>query len=388
MATNIKEYTFEGGTPYTIGSCITLRIQGTSKSVECKIVKHLECSHACTMVVRLTLPRTNYEAHYVLKVFDRRFTFQRRYCVALEPWVNGADEQAYQEFVLSGQAKHLVDHKLTDWYSWYDLKDDDDGKYFEHSDDPRSTIPGADDARVQWWCRHERYNTETNAYKLMQKHQGEIIPRIHALVTVRNSCLWGQVPTEYSDSVNLAFQAPGLLMEYIGGFKISDIQHHVSIEHYQQIMDGATSVFEQTQACGVCHQEVNCVDMLVRPKLSSSSAKTVTYQTVYVDWSDTKFREPTDSDAGWSQIVYEASEADSIGLAMLGVVKPHARYMRTQECQDREDIHAHEHWCKTCLQTHEQSLASWACSGFDHWSLHSSRALREENAAKRTAGLE
>lgn len=144
----------------------------------------------------------------VLKVYDRRFATQLRSDERTPPWSLDIEHQFHQ-FIQDGKAERLI-AKLKS------------GKY-NKLNDVRKDVAHCE-TYLHYFSR-KTFEIEVRVYRHLSEYQGRHIPKFHGVVMVREGPgLDLQSPNGYED-------IQGILMEYIDGFRLTELSTHCPKEH-------------------------------------------------------------------------------------------------------------------------------------------------------------
>ncbi|KAI0198000.1 hypothetical protein F4808DRAFT_270716 [Astrocystis sublimbata] len=250
MSTQVDKPEDEGLTPnpYRVGQSLTLRdSDGTELSAD---ITH-EYPFHYSPVVAVNLHKDGVVIEQViLKLYDRRFGSVRKRLVCdprprKEPQPhNERSEAAFWDFARSGMLVPFLDrHKHEDlmYRMGQDLPEAE-----EEEIKPEQEILAEQEA-IFYYKTMERYSCEVRAYDKMKPLQGRGIPRFFKAVTL-------QMPSAPSDIDPCYFQVPGILIEKINGFKLSDLVTELPAEPpnvWTEIVQAATDLAVEINRAGV-----------------------------------------------------------------------------------------------------------------------------------------
>ena len=205
---------------------------------------------SCVLLVQLCDDQLS--GQFVLKLYDRRFAAQLRKDRRLPLWTAQL-ESRYREFVRKGHASQFFDicaaeyRKDAYWAS---------SRYNDWSEEKI-------EAFCQYFC-YRSYNIEREAYKTLKSLQGKHVPRLYA-----------ELYTQFESMQDLGVQdnrqvCPGLLLQHISGFPLTDLEFNAPERYWQQICDEAISVVHQIGDLGVCNEDVHTRSVIVCPNKKKS----------------------------------------------------------------------------------------------------------------------
>ncbi|KAE8358597.1 hypothetical protein BDV27DRAFT_150296 [Aspergillus caelatus] len=172
------------------------------------------------MVVLLDHPVLGLKGHLVLKLFDRRFAVQLR-----------------------------KDHKVNPWTSDIERKmAEDEGDTWN---DPQNEPYLHDHMQ-------DLYETEVELYQTLKDIQGKDIPQLFACLTVSSSS------SSQEFSVNKYIDVPGVLLQYIDGFLLTDMAAHAPREVWQSVCDDAIQIVNLIGDRGILNGDVKTRNFIVQ----------------------------------------------------------------------------------------------------------------------------
>ena len=205
----------------------------------------------------------------MLKMYDRRFAFGMRECEKMSPWDDDIEAQYCDLAVREGRASKFFDtceEKCRKNLCWAD-------EVYE------SWSKAEEEAYSQYLC-NRIYNTEREAYSILESLQGKHIPRI-----------FGEVYREHDISKDSKAQQdcrhnhPGLILEYIQGFPLIDLANNAPKSSWQVICDQAISVVHSIGKNGVCNEDLQIRNFIIRQNHDNAG-----YTVFLVDFGDCTFR--------------------------------------------------------------------------------------------------
>ncbi|KAK2777462.1 hypothetical protein FQN53_002235 [Emmonsiellopsis sp. PD_33] len=281
--------------PYEPGRTISFQVgrETGPTTTSATIIQLLEADLSCTMLVEVKDAGLN--GQFVLKLFDRRFASGvRKHCEA--PAWNLDIEDKYRQFVRDGDAFSLL-------------------KFCSETDDEDIRCDYLDDwneqqreAYVQHFCL-KFYNSETEVYRRLHQVQGIDIPRLFAKV-----CM----PSHSNRSVaeEELISCPGVLLEYIRGFSLSDLPEFAHRESWQWICDDAIRIVNDIGDHDIRNEDVKPRNCIVRKWKDSNGA--THFKPVMIDFAQCVFRKEGQDDNDWRFWKAIVDEEGAIGVVMHG----------------------------------------------------------------------
>ncbi|KAJ2998611.1 hypothetical protein NUW58_g263 [Xylaria curta] len=303
--------------PYHPGHSITLRdSNGNEFSVD--IIHEYSFTISPAVVVNLHEDGAIREA--VLKLYDRRFGELRK---RREP--DGRrrpqphteeSEAAFQDFARSGMLGPVLDRLrhadlMWDLYRQVCTPPDEED---EEMKPERERL--AEEEAEFYYKIQKRYTREVRAYGKLKCLQGRGIPRFFTAVTL-------QMPSAPPDLELHYFQVPGILIEKINGFNLSNLVTEMPAgppDLWAEIVQKATDLAVEINRAGVLDGDSQPRNALVTRREDN------THQVCRIDFgeasleSDLKFRREDEPDY-FKQCAATSSNPDALGLVMAAKVK-------------------------------------------------------------------
>ncbi|KAI1278341.1 hypothetical protein F5Y07DRAFT_361495 [Xylaria sp. FL0933] len=234
--------------PYRVGQSVALRdSDGTEFSVD--IIHEYPFTISPTAVVNLHRDGAVQEA--VLKLYDRRFgelRKRRELDGERRPQPHTEEsEAAFQDSVRSGTVARVLDRLKHADLMWdlhiynYTPPDEED----EETKSERVRL--AEEEAEFYYKIQKRYTNEVRAYDKLKCLQGRGIPRFFKAVTL-------QMPSAPPDIELSYFQVPGILIEKIDGFNLSNLVTEMPAgppELWAEIVQKGTNLATQINRSGV-----------------------------------------------------------------------------------------------------------------------------------------
>ena len=249
---------------------------------------------------------------YVLKLFDRRYATQLRRDNQASPWT--ADiEVAYRALVESTDISSLFGlyaQKQTD-YKWNPKAEA--GWNLAHRE-----------AYLQFCCR-KHFSTETLVYDQLRDLQGKCIPHLAARILLKSPSSSGPA-CEYLD-------CPGILLEYVQGFSLTDLDKFSPKADWQQICDEAIRTINLVGGRGIRNEDVKTRSFIVRHHPQTNHRQTTRPDVVMIDFGSCVLRTKDQDDRDWREWKAMQDEEGAIGMVMERKLKKGFTYVRTAESE-------------------------------------------------------
>ncbi|KEQ72600.1 hypothetical protein M436DRAFT_26114, partial [Aureobasidium namibiae CBS 147.97] len=140
----------------------------------------------------------------------------------------------------------------------------------------------------------EMYDDEKKAYELMSDIQGQYVPKVFGQVILDQPYAFKELEDdEEEDETHTCLTTiPGILMQHLDGFHLTDLHKHLPSEHRQSILDSAVQTINKIQDCGIYNSDVNTRSFMVDP---------LTHQVRMIDFGMVRFRENFKSQRAWER---------------------------------------------------------------------------------------
>lgn len=269
------------------GNTITVQLEPHKESIAALITHVFEpFTLSCVMVVRL-LQKEGLGKPTVLKLFDRRFASQLREEAEAEPWTMESEAQ-YHRFIQNGGAAEFITSLEED-----SMSEDEEG----------------DMVKNEAYLHHEMhrlYKTEREVYSTLKDLQGKRIPRLlHALTFPAFS-------TSYAASklINKYTAIPGIILQHIDGFTLSELSVYAPKSNWQSICDQAIRTISQIALKGVLNADVKTRNIIV------SKDQQGRFRLFVIDFGTCHFRRECESDREWWAWKAGEDEEGAVGYVM------------------------------------------------------------------------
>jgi hypothetical protein len=267
-----------------------LKMKNNEVTTDARIIKLFEpFTLSCVMVVRIACSTLALEGEMVLKLFDRRFATQLRKDEKIRPWTLDI-ERDYHQFVLDGGAFKFI----TELNNNGDIAQQ--GETWNTSQDEAYLHDHLSDL----------YKTEVQVYDTLGDMQGNDVPQLLACVIMPGFSL-----TEL-DPVSQYIGVPGILLQYIEGFPLTDIADHTPRERWQSICEEAIQILHRIGDRGILNEDVKTRSFIVKKDPRAESG----YKVVMIDFALCNFRKDYADDDDWSESKAIQDEEGAVGLIM------------------------------------------------------------------------
>ena len=262
-------------------------------------VRHIiePCTFSCGLIVEVPkgsgmedIPRTAF-----LKLFDRRLAAQLRKTHGIDPWTCDMEESfvtssEHQLFCFHHNLEHIPDFKNDTEEDW---------------DNAENEAFLASELRRQ-------HATELAVYQRLQRYHGFQVPRLYASVSMSST-----TPLSASSwQRKFLFTVPGLLVEHISGFPLSDIKS-APTPAWQGIVNQAVRSVHLLAEYNVANEDVRLHNFLVCPDRPGH------YRVVMIDFAMCRFRHPVLTDFQWGRLKCNLDEANGVGMLMQKILSNH-----------------------------------------------------------------
>lgn len=247
------------------------------------------------MVVAIDCPLLKLKGSFILKLYDRRFSPDMRKGQDLGPW-NSQGEREYYEFICGPQSQSLLEELPK--------------KYLAGVDDEWNT---AQKEVYLYDYMRKSYSAEIELYKRMKKHQGDLIPRLHAFVTVPRH------RSSKSHQLSRYLDCPGILLQYIDGITLHDLPDSVRenwsgikvpMEQWQRLCEEAMETIRYIGDQGICNLDVKPTNFVIQKNPADGQ-----FKVFMIDFAMCLFRQDQ-SDDEWNAIRGYHDEEGAIGYVM------------------------------------------------------------------------
>ncbi|KAK0458197.1 uncharacterized protein EV420DRAFT_384601 [Desarmillaria tabescens] len=289
---------------YLPGSEIHLQFQAqdstTFRPLVAKIIKRLE---PFTSSVVLLIQNVSDSKQFILKLNDRRQGHRHSLTMAVGelPWTPGLEER------LRAAVRDIQFGTTTDWFELV-------------KDNRNPAQPNPKDWKdwmweiSTWTSRMEEHQTEVEAYRLLRRLQGSLIPCFYGLV---------HLPIASSQPLHpITDYIPGIVIEYIRGIGMGSLRPGVDIPRPEaeaiagRVMDAFRTI--KAEKC-VMHNDIHIDNILLRDSDRSP---------VLIDFGWALTWEPGMSDEEWEDSVTGSQDTRFVCRVLMS--KDHGAWRRKE----------------------------------------------------------
>ncbi|KAF2659114.1 hypothetical protein K491DRAFT_755570 [Lophiostoma macrostomum CBS 122681] len=292
--------------PYVQGT--TLPLQSDGQSLHVTVVQAFPPTLSCASVVSLDWPSLKLKGTYVLKVFDRRFATQLRRDSKAKSWTPEV-EKRYHQFASTGGLSRLI--------PYISQKETDE--------DWSETDERWDQAQLETYLQYRSlklYKTEKEVYGILHAFQGKDIPYLYANVNIKTA-----TGPDYEN-----YDCPGILMEYVQGFPLTDIERYAPQANWQGICERAIRIVNQIGEKGIRNEDVKTRSFIIK-----SNGKVA-----MIDFASCVVRRPGQSKEDWEEWKAMQDEEGAVGCTMEKKLKGKFTYKRSMESRRLMDRYMRE----------------------------------------------
>ncbi|KAJ5586681.1 uncharacterized protein N7459_002446 [Penicillium hispanicum] len=206
----------------------------------------------------------------------------------IRPWTSDT-EMEYRQFILDGGASEFI----TQLHG--------DGETPEGD-----TWSAAMDETYLHDHMLDLYKTEVEVYSDLKELQGNDIPQLLAYTITPSSC-----PTE-TKSFSEYIDVPGILLQYIKGFQLTDIADHAPRESWQAICEDAIRIINLIGDLGILNEDVKTRSFIVHEDTNAKNG----FKVIMTDFALCKFRQGYKDDYDWDKWKSIQDEEGAIGYVM------------------------------------------------------------------------
>lgn len=270
------------------------------------------------MVIRFVEPIAfNNASQCVLKLYDRRFSTQHRHDWDAASWTPEIEQQ-FHDFVSCGDAE--------EFFSYWDAEKERDDYWSAAYVDNRDRWSAAKREAYLQWDSTVTYETEKKAYERMFHLQGEDVPRVFGEVVLDYPFMEHNDREEDNDIDTRIVCIPGILIQHIDGFHLTDLHKHLPSEHWQFTVDSAVKVVDKIQDCGILNRDVNTRSFIFDPP---------TRKVMMIDFGMVCFREDAEGDRQWEELQANQDEQGAVGMVMKTYLKRDTGISIISRCTER-----------------------------------------------------
>ena len=163
------------------------------------------------------------------------------------------------------------------------------------------------------------YKTEREVYSTLKDLQGKRIPRLLHTLT------FPAFSTSYATSklINKYTAIPGILLQHIDGFPLSELSVYAPKSNWQSICDQAIRTINQITIMGVFNADVKTRNIIV------SKDQQGRFRVFVIDFGTCHFRRECGSDREWWAWKAGEDEEGAVGYVMQRILKGGFVYRRS-----------------------------------------------------------
>jgi len=165
--------------------------------------------------------------------------------------------------------------------------------------------------------------SEIAAYELLQELQGDDIPVLYADVRldfVKTAS--GNLSSSREETKNEFLEIKGILIEYIPGVLLEDVETQAPESAWPSICEQAVSTVNKIGDYGVLNKDVRPTNVIVRAKhcreesRSEQEEQTTGYDIIVIDFALCDFRKNWGTEEEWRAAKHTQDEEGAIGYVM------------------------------------------------------------------------
>ncbi|KAI9929499.1 hypothetical protein MW887_000972 [Aspergillus wentii] len=177
------------------------------------------------------------------------------------------------------------------------------------------------------------YDCEVGVYNALKDLQGKHIPQVFASVTV---------PVSSQDaSISKYIDVPGILMDYIDGFPLSDIADNAPRGKWQVLCDEAIRIIHAISERGILNEDVKTRSFIVQDVEGKD-------RVMMIDFALCKFRREYKDEEEWRKWKAKQDEEGAVGYVMQNRLKGGFVYTRSAMATQLDDDFMTEDYVYSC----------------------------------------
>jgi serine/threonine protein kinase len=287
---------------YEEGQVLELRAQGSPVPIKIRIVK-LVTPWTLSAVMLVDVLQQSSDISCIemperafLKIYDRRCAEQFRQEWRIDQATPDVERQLL-EFSRSGKAAAFLEN----WRA-------DPSFCFGDDDETPWGVPETETALSE--RMREIWQTEIEVYKRLAEHQGRRIPKLFAVVTFHISPEDEDIKPPSSSEV---FDIPGIIIEYIDGFRLSDLAENTDSSEWNRLVNTAVDVTgEILNDSDVLNEDVRPDNMMVCRDRTWEGG----YRLCMIDFGVCRFRGEDEGIEEWGRAKHVQDEEDGMSEIM------------------------------------------------------------------------
>ncbi|RSM02052.1 hypothetical protein CEP52_008162 [Fusarium oligoseptatum] len=290
---------------YSVDQILCLKIIDDSpshgpKEVHVRVKKlEPEWTFSCGMLVEI-LPDSAQQlgvdegAQAFLKLFDRRFARSLRKCEKVDPWSADVEDEFLHK-LKSGDLEDFLDMLQAEEE---DDEEEEEGEAWDAAEEEASLA----DMMLSY------FRAEFATYSALQKHQGDLIPRLFTKVTLQ--VVQPDIPLDERQQDMCLVK--GILLEYLEGFTLSSLAKCAPKSSWQDIVDQGIRITHVLSDNNILNTDVRPDNFMVVPKGNGE------YRVCMIDFGHCRMRREDESDLDWGKAKWSYDEEGAIGVVMRG----------------------------------------------------------------------
>ncbi|KAJ5208774.1 hypothetical protein N7449_003153 [Penicillium cf. viridicatum] len=126
---------------------------------------------------------------------------------------------------------------------------------------------------------------------------------------------WGPTYTQ-DQPISRYFEHPGILMEYIEGSPLPDIDEHAPRKEWKSIIDKAIEIVNNIMSHGILNDDTNVRCFIVQPDPANTLDSEYKFKLTMIDFGHTRFRRQYHPGEDWRWWQAHDDEEGAIGVVM------------------------------------------------------------------------
>lgn len=314
--------------PYEVGQIVRLQLR--NHILNARITKLFNpFTMAPVMVVQIHAPYVDLRGDFVLKIYDRRYASAVREEEEIPEWDAAHEVQFQKEQWRDPSLKLASDLIKQESHQTYSAEGESATEEIVDAQDRNASSEcGWQELELDYTCTRT-YIHELETYRRAREHSidGKDVPRFISTVRVPQT-YWSRYCTAPSYATE---GIPGILLQYIPGFPLSDLYDVPSPVPEQStwkhiIDDGARAVANMVQSLGV-----NNLDTCPRNTVVHWDPIKEEWRCKIIDFGRTVFQSKATSDDEWRRRQAQLDEEASIAQYMEGFLKREKGFWYTYE---------------------------------------------------------
>ena len=273
--------------PFAVGNVIKIHLKtpdGLEATTDAEIIKVFEpFTFSSVVLIRMACSTLGLGGDVVLKLFDRRFATGLRKDEMIGPWTPDRETE-YRQFVHDGGASKFVTQL-------------NDGEAPEDS-----TWSAAMEETYLHDHISDLHETEFQVYSNLKELQGTDIPQLLASAVMPDPSST-QASSEY-------FDIPGILLQYINGFPLTEMAERTPRESWQAICEDAIRIVNLAGDLGILNKDVKTRNFIVH---ESSRNR---FKVTMIDFALCNFRQEYEDAYDWDKWKSIQDEEGAVGYVM------------------------------------------------------------------------